>query len=179
MVESIECCGVLNHIFISYCQADKEIVFRISNQLEKLNYKLSIKKKIIIEGNDSDLVNVVQNRIDNSHLFISFVSRKYCKTKNFEELIYAKNKKKNILLIILDDYFKCEDSVVKKMIQYEMNIFYSYKEPNSFIPWSNNHFEKFKHLVYKLMIEICEPCSNFCAYLQPGNRNFEETKGKY
>ena len=154
MVESNDCCNISNHIFISYSQADKEIVFRISNNLEKLNYKISIKKKIT-EGNNSELTTDIQNRINNSHLFICFVSRKYCKIKNFEELIYAQDQNKNILPIILDDCFKNEESVVNKLIKLQMHTFYSYKTPNCFIPWSNNHFEKLKNIIYKLISETC------------------------
>ena len=153
MAESKNCC---NHIFISYCQADKEIVNKISNKLEKFNYKIYINR-----GNNSVSTAVVDNdiqkRMNNSHLIICFMSQKYFKTKNYKEFIFARNQNKIILPIILDDYFKVEDNRANNLLisLSQMNTFYAYKSPNTFITWSSTHFEKLKTVIYKLISEVC------------------------
>jgi hypothetical protein len=102
----------------------------------------------------------IQKGVETSHIVIFFISKNYYKSKNcMAEINFAYDLKKKILPIMLDDYFKVEDEGIKFMIS-RTNTFYSFKQPDAFFPWTNNHFEKLKETIFQLLSEICPICSN-------------------
>jgi hypothetical protein len=101
----------------------------------------------------------IKNGIENSHLVICFISKNYCESQTcMNEISLAYNQKKEILPIMLDDYFKVEQEGIKLMIS-RINSFYAYKQPDTFSPWNDNHFEKLKEMISQLFSEICPICS--------------------
>ena len=41
--------------------------------------------------------------------------------------------------------------------------FNSYRAPDSFIPWSNEHFEKLVNSIFDVLSEVCINCSKLTA----------------
>jgi len=157
MTEAKSSCVSKKQLFFSYCHSNKEIVHRVADELIKLNYRIWIDRDLI-EGHM--LFADIQNGIENSHLVICFISEYYCNSQNcMNEITLAYNQKKKILPIMLDDYFKQEQKGIKFMIS-QINSFYAFKQPNTFSPWANNHFEKLKETIFQLLTEICPTCSN-------------------
>ena len=156
MAKALSSCETSKQLFFSYCHSDKEIVHQILDELEKLNYKIWIDKDLI-QGNI--LFADIQNGIEISHVFISFISKKYCESKNcMVEITYAYNQNKKILPIMLDNYFKIEKEGIKLMIS-RINSFYAFKKPETFSPWSIDHFVKLNEAIFQLLSEICQSCS--------------------
>jgi hypothetical protein len=63
-----------------------------------------------------------------------------------------------ILPIMLDEYFKVEkEGIMLRMSR--INSFYAFKQPDTFSPWANNHFDKLKEAIFQLLSEICPICS--------------------
>jgi hypothetical protein len=138
---------MLYDIFMSYCHADREIVHRIADELKRLNYKIWIDRDMT-EGNW--LYPCIQNGIDNSHLIICFVSEKYCNSDNcVREITYSVEERKIILPITLDKYFKRRECEIKMLLS-PIFKFYAHKQPNTFSPWSDGHFEKLKTAVFEI-----------------------------
>ena len=156
MAEAQISCESNKQLFASYCHRDQEIVHKIADELTKVNYKIWIDRDLI-EGNM--LLPDIQNGIEISHLIICFISKTYCDSQNcMNEITLAYNQKKKILPIMLDDYFKVEKKGIKFMIS-QINSFYAFKQPDTFSPWNNNHFEKLKGTIFQLLSEICPTCS--------------------
>jgi uncharacterized protein with NAD-binding domain and iron-sulfur cluster len=156
MGEAERSCETKKHLFVSYSHSNKEIVHRVADELIKLNYKIWIDRDLT-EGHM--LFADIQNGIEISHLIICFISKTYCDSQNcMNEITLAYNQKKKILPIMLDDYFKVEKKGIKFMIS-QINSFYAFKQPDTFSPWNNNHFEKLKGTIFQLLSEICPTCS--------------------
>jgi hypothetical protein len=68
---------------------------------------------------------------------------------------------------MLDDYFKVEQEGIQLMIS-RINSFYAFKQPDTFSPWNNNHFEKLKGTIFQLLSEICPICSKKIKSEKPG-----------
>jgi hypothetical protein len=158
MTEAQRSCETKNQLFVSYCHSNKEIVHRVADELTKLNYKIWIDTRDLTQGNK--LLANIQSGIQTAHIVICFISENYCKSKNcMIEINFAYNKDKKILPIMLDDYFKVEQEGIQLMIS-RINSFYAFKQPDTFSPWNNNHFEKLKGTIFQLLSEICPICSN-------------------
>jgi hypothetical protein len=165
MGEAQSSCETKNQLFVSYCHSDKEIVYRVADELTKVNYQ--IWKINETQGNMlftisylNSCIFEVENGIVNSHIVICFISKNYCYSQNcMNEITCAYRQKKKILPIMLDDYFKQEQKGIKFMIS-QINSFYAFKQPDTFSPWNNNHFEKLKETIFQLLSEICPICSN-------------------
>jgi uncharacterized protein with NAD-binding domain and iron-sulfur cluster len=156
MGEAERSCETKKHLFVSYSHSNKDIVHRVADELIKLNYKIWIDRDLT-EGHM--LFADIQNGIEISHLIICFISKTYCDSQNcMNEITLAYNQKKKILPIMLDDYFKVEKKGIKFMIS-QINSFYAFKQPDTFSPWNNNHFEKLKGTIFQLLSEICPTCS--------------------
>ncbi len=144
-------------MFVSYCHSNKEIVHRVADELTKLNCKIWIDRDLI-GGNM--LFADIQKGIQTSHILICFISKNYCESENcMNEITLAYKQKKKILPIMLDDYFKQEQKGIQFMIS-QINSFYAFRQPETFSPWNNNHFEKLKRTILQLLSEICPICSN-------------------
>jgi hypothetical protein len=157
MAEAQRRCETKNQLFVSYSHSNKEIVHKIADELTKVKYKIWIDRNLI-QGNM--LFADIQNGIQTAHIVICFISENYCKSKNcMIEINFAYNKDKKILPIMLDDYFKVEQEGIQLMIS-RINNFYAFKQPDTFCPWNNNHFEKLKGTIFQLLSEICPTCSN-------------------
>jgi hypothetical protein len=156
MAEAKISCESNKQLFVSYCHRDREIVHKIADELTKVNYKIWIDRDLI-EGNM--LFADIQNGIEISHLVICFISKNYCDSQTcMDEITLTRNQKKKILPIMLDDYFRFEQEGIRLMLS-RINSFYAFKQPDTFSPWSNNHFEKLKETVFQLLSEICPKCS--------------------
>ena len=157
MAQAQRSCESKKQLFVSYCHSNQEIVHRVADELTKLNYKIWIDRDLI-GGNI--LFADIQKGIENSHIVICFISKNYCESNNcMIEINFANNKNKKILPIMLDDYFKVEQEGIQLMIS-RINSFYAFKQPDTFSPWNNNHFEKLKGTIFQLLSEICPICSN-------------------
>jgi hypothetical protein len=141
------------HLFLSYSYKNKEIVYKIQNRLEKLNYK------IWIDAEDDDEYNweLTKQRIRESHIIICFISEDYCNSKScFGELLYAYNKKKSVLPITFDRD-SCID--VRALLQ-NYDKFHSHKRPDTFEPDTfEKHFKKLIITISKILIQECIACS--------------------
>jgi hypothetical protein len=156
MAQAQRSCDTKNQLFVSYCHRDQEIVHRIADDLKNVNYKIWIDRDLI-GGNI--LFADIQKGIENSHIVICFISKNYCESNNcMIEINFANNKNKKILPIMLDDYFKVEQEGIQLMIS-RINKFYAFKQPDTFSPRNNNHFEKLKQTIFQLLSEICPICS--------------------
>jgi hypothetical protein len=165
MAEAHRSCDTKNQLFVSYSHSNKEIVHKIADELTKINYKIWIDRDLC-EGHM--LFADIQKGIENSHIVICFISKNYCNSENCkDEIFHARNKKKKILPIMLDDYFKVEQEGIQLMIS-RINSFYAFKQPGTFSPWNNNHFEKLKETIFQLLSEICPTCSNKIKREKPG-----------
>jgi hypothetical protein len=141
---------MLYDIFISYCHANEVIVHKIANELKKLNYKIWIDIDMMNGKNSND---DIQQGINNSHLFICFVSKAYCKSNScYKEITYSEGKK-IMLPITLDDYFQKQECEIGMLLK-PLNKFYAHKEGKKFSPWSGDHFERLKEKI-KMKSKIC------------------------
>ena len=94
-------------IFISYKRNDKQVVFRLKDEIEK---KASAKCWIDTDGIESDaqFVNVIMNAIDNASVFLFMYSREHSAIVDYEtdwtvrEINYAQSSKKRIVFINID-----------------------------------------------------------------------------
>jgi hypothetical protein len=151
-------CEIKKQLFVSYCHADQRIIHRIADELTKLNYKIWIDTKDLTQENK--LLANYQNAIENSHIVICFISKNYIQSDScMVEITHAYNQKKKILPIMLDDYFKVEQEGIQLLLS-RIKSFYAFKQPDTFSPWNNNHFERLQGTIFQLLSEICSICSN-------------------
>lgn len=98
----------MSRIFISYKRADKEKVFKIKDKIEAALHE---KCWIDLDGIESDaqFVNVIINAIDEADIFLFMFSAAHAEIVDYEndwtirELNYAKEEKKTIYFINIDD----------------------------------------------------------------------------
>ena len=133
-------------IFISYCSKNKVIVHRVADELEKLDYKIWIDRNI---NAGSDLYKEIANGLENSYLFICFVSREYCESKIcIKELSLAHKTDKVILPIMID---RKPTNAVELLVA-DLLRFNAYKDGDKFDPWSQNLFEKLLNTINEVLI---------------------------
>ena len=86
-----------------------------------------------------------------------FISEDYCNSKScVDELLYAYNKKKNILPIT----FNRESSNDVRAVIQNFDKFHSHKKPDTFEPDTfEKHFKKLMITISKLLIQECIECS--------------------
>jgi hypothetical protein len=156
MGEAQSSCKTKIQLFVSYCHSNKEIVHRVADELTKINYKIWIDRDRI-KGNL--LLADIQKGIEASHIIICFISKNYCDSQTcMDEITYARNQKKKILPIMLDEFFKVEQEGIRLMLSRILS-FYAFKQPDTFSPWNSNHFEKLEETIYQLLSEVCPTCS--------------------
>ena len=151
MKRSSESC---NHkIFISYCEEHTNLVTRIADELEKLNYKIMLN----IEYNSYlKLYSEVSKAINDSDIMICFIDKNYCESdETIKEITYASKKKKKILPIILDEN-SASNGV--DFIICTLQCFSAYKHPNTFLNF-DHQFEKLKSLIYETVNKECVECN--------------------
>jgi len=94
-------------IFISYKRVDKEVVFRIKDDIEQ---RVGEKCWIDLDGIESDaqFMNVIKDAINDADIFLFMYSSAHETIKDFEtdwtvrEIMFAQKKKKRIVFINLD-----------------------------------------------------------------------------
>ena len=94
-------------IFISYKREDKDVVFKIKNDIEK---HVGEKCWIDLDGIESDaqFVNVIINAIDEAEIFLFMYSKKHAEITDFEndwtirEINYAQTEGKRIIFLNID-----------------------------------------------------------------------------
>lgn len=94
-------------IFISYKREDKEVVFKIKDNIEK---HVGEKCWIDLDGIESDaqFVNVIINAIDEAEIFLFMYSKKHAEITDFEidwtirEINYAQTEGKRIIFLNID-----------------------------------------------------------------------------
>lgn len=94
-------------IFISYKREDKDVVFKIKDNIEK---HVGEKCWIDLDGIESDaqFVNVIINAIDDTDVFLFMYSKKHAEITDFEtdwtirEINYAQLERKRIVLLNID-----------------------------------------------------------------------------
>ena len=97
----------MDRIFISYKREDKEVVFKIKDDIEK---HVGEKCWIDLDGIESDaqFVNVIINAIDEAEIFLFMYSKKHAEITDFEidwtirEINYAQTEGKRIIFLNLD-----------------------------------------------------------------------------
>ena len=95
-------------IFISYKRDDKDVVFKIKDDIES---NVGVKCWIDLDGIESDaqFVNVIINAIDEAEIFLFMYSKKHTEITDFEndwtvrEINYAQTKKKRIIFLNIDN----------------------------------------------------------------------------
>jgi hypothetical protein len=92
------------HLFISYCHKNKQIVHKVA---EKLQQKYEI--WIDLNFNNGNLYREIANGIDESQIFVCFVSKEYCESETCcKEIQLAYDSKKIIMPIMLEREEKME-----------------------------------------------------------------------
>ena len=94
-------------IFISYKRVDKEVVFRIKDDIEQ---RVGVKCWIDLDGIESDaqFMNVIMDAINAADIFLFMYSSAHETIKDFEtdwtvrEIMFAQKKKKRIVFINID-----------------------------------------------------------------------------
>jgi hypothetical protein len=143
----------MKHLFMSYCHKNKTIVHRIAEELQHLKYEIWIDKNLY-GGNK--LYTEIEKGIRASHTFICFISKDYCVSDNcVKELSFAHENKKKILPIMLDrEMCNGVGFLISNLLRFN-----SYRAPDSFEPWSNEHFEKLALSIFDALSEVCVNCS--------------------
>ena len=113
MAYNIPSCETTKQLFISYSHADKIIVHKIADELEKLHYKVWIDINDL--GGGEIISDEIRKGINYSHLVIPFISKSYCESEACEkELRYSDKIKKKIFPIMLE---RIKDNEVDYLIQ--------------------------------------------------------------
>ena len=146
-------CNFTKHVFISYCHKNKEIVYKVVDNLNLLNYKIWIDRKL---NAGNKLYTEIEKGMTESHLIICFISKFYCNSEDcVKELSFAHENKKKILPIMLER----ETSNGVGFLVANILKFYAFKEPDTFEPWSNQHFEKLTQTIFEVFSQECTECS--------------------
>jgi hypothetical protein len=146
-------CNFTKNLFVSYCHRNKLIVHRIADELQNLNYKLWIDRDLHA-GNK--LYTEIEKGMQESNLVICFISKSYCESEDcVKELSFAHEKRKNILPIMLER----EVSNGVGFLLSNILKFYAFKQPDTFEPWSKDHFNRLSQTVFDLLSKICIKCS--------------------
>ena len=158
-------CEFIKHLFVSYCHKNKSIVHKIADELHLLKYELWIDKNLF-GGNK--LYTEIEKGIRASHVFICFISKDYCESDNcVKELSFAHENRKKILPIMLDrDMCNGVGFLISNLLRFN-----SYRAPDAFNPWSNEHFERLVHTIFDALTEVCINCSKSLKAAKSSNEN--------
>ena len=147
-------------IFLSYSHVNKNIVHDIADKLKEI-YRIWIDKDYLIGGVKLD--KEIADGVRNSSLFICFISKEYCESDACnKEIALAKNLKKQILPVMLQR--GATNGI--ELITADLNLFYAFKPPDVFDPWSENLYQKLLNNILNLPQECAALASNI-------NRNVE------
>jgi hypothetical protein len=136
------------NIFISYSNANRNVVYKIAEKL-KANFNVWVDIDNLKVGDN--LYENIADGIRNSSLFICFISEEYCMSKCCtEELVFADNLKKKILLVMLQR--EAKNGVELKIAK--LNTFYEFKPPNVFEPWSEDLYQRLIQIIFDLTQEV-------------------------
>jgi hypothetical protein len=131
-----------SHLFISYQLHDEEIVNNFVQQLRKqLNLEIWFDKEKIKKIN-KNITQQINEGIEQSELFICFISRLYSQSKNcIDEISYAKTLKKRVIVIMLESANTEELADVGVIINGRLRI-NAYKEISLFKDAQGDEFKK-------------------------------------
>jgi hypothetical protein len=149
-------CSLTKPLFFSYCHQNKNIVNKIADELEKLNYKIWIDRDLVA---GLTLFPEIEKGIIESHMIICFISKAYCQSEICrKEIGYAQKKSIKILPIMLERVDKdCSNGV--DFIISDILTFYAFKKPDMFDPWSMDHFNRLCETIHVTLSNICKICS--------------------
>ena len=123
-------------IFISYCHKNEKVVHKIADRLKEV-YPIWIDRDSLIGGVKLD--KEIAEGVENSILFLCFISKEYCNSEACnEEFSLAKKLKKKMLPVMLQR----EAKNGLKLTIARLNTFYMFKPPDVFDPWSQDLFQK-------------------------------------
>lgn len=93
--------GDKDYIFISYSHRDKDTVFKVLDELERLGYRFWYDSGI---SAGSEWADVIADHLRNAHLVMAFITKAsmrsyHCKS----EIIYALSQDKNLLSLVYDE----------------------------------------------------------------------------
>jgi hypothetical protein len=122
------------HLFFSYCHKNKEIVHNIYKKL-KQKYKIWID----INVTNGKLYREMAKGIEESQIFVCFVSKEYCESETCcKEIQFAYDSNTTILPIMLDREAKNEvEFFIRRLF-----LFMACKPPNVFEPWSDDLYRE-------------------------------------
>ena len=143
----------VNQLFISYCSKNKQIVLSIADELQKLKYDVWIDRDLVP---GIHLYTEIANGLNNSHIFICFISKDYCKSACcLKELSLAHDLRKRILPIMLErDVCNGVDLLVSNVNRFE-----AFKKDDKLEPWSQSNFEKLNKLINQVLTNVCFKCA--------------------
>ena len=140
-------------LFISYCRKDAEIVYEITNRLQK-RCKIWLDVKQTQVGDR--LYSVIEKGIRSSLVFVCFITKNYCESEACtDELAFAKKLNKTVLPIMLEN--EAINGVGLHIAQFSK--FYAYKPPRTFNPWSDGLFYELLANILKVTSSKCSKCS--------------------
>lgn len=122
--------GLEKYVFISYCHKDKDIVFPVIEKLAEEGYRVWYDQGI---HPGSEWPEIVAQHLNNSYIFMAFVSENYVQSQNcIREIHFAVAKQKELLSIILEpvvltpgvEMQLCTSQALKKYEYKDEEIFY-------------------------------------------------------
>lgn len=139
-------------LFISYCRKDAEIVYEITNRLQK-RCKIWLDVKQTQVGDR--LYSVIEKGIRSSLVFVCFITKNYCESEACtDELAFAKKLNKTVLPIMLEN--EAINGVGLLIAQYLK--LYAYKQSKTFNPWSEERFTKLSKDIDEITARDCNTC---------------------
>lgn len=92
--------GTEKYVFISYCHRDKDKVFPIIEELVEAGYRVWYDQGI---HPGSEWPEIVAQHLNDSYIFMAFVSENYIQSQNcIREIHFAVAKQKELLSVILE-----------------------------------------------------------------------------
>ena len=142
------------NIFLSYSHSNKNIVLEIADRLTSV-LPIWIDRDYLKGGVDQ--AQEISNGINNTKLFIPFISDEYCKSDACrEEFALAKINKKKMLPIML--VRKASNGIDLQIAT--LTLFLACKPPEVFDPWSGDLFEKLLNNILDLTKDGVASASN-------------------
>ena len=136
-----------NNVFLSYSHSNENVVHNIANRLKEI-YETWIDRDNLKGGDRLD--KEIANGVKKCHVFICFISQQYCKSEACnEEFALAKKLKKVMLPVMLER----EANNGIELTLSKLNMFYAFKYPDVFNPWSEDLYEKLLNNLTRLLIE--------------------------
>ena len=146
-----------HQIFISYCWKNKQVVHKVADELQKLNYNVWIDRDQIPGVN---LYTEIANGMRNSHIFMCFISNDYCVSKIcMKEVSLAHESGKIILPVML---VRSATNGVELLVS-DLLRFNAYRDNEKFDPWSQTHFKSLTETILQILSETCKKCSKLVS----------------